>query len=170
MVEMSRLKPVLNKCVGAFRHAGQKIKDCCSSVLVLLACVHSPPCVESTKHVLKDLEDQVKRFKVHLEDIKEVIVKRCPVAGCKERKTPRTQEDLLIHLVNKHSPGPVPPVVPNDLCWQCPRCGVFLVSDNSIRSHIDAGASASECPTTTFRKIKDLIRSQRGVLGGGAVR
>jgi hypothetical protein len=112
-----------------------------------IPCVHEPECVESTKHDLNELERQIARFKTHIEDMNSTVAKHCPFPGCKKKKVARTEEKLLIHLVNKHSPGPIPPIDPEFLSWKCPRCNTFLVADKSIRDHIDA-AQGTACPPT----------------------
>jgi hypothetical protein len=131
-----------------------------------IVCPHEPECVESTKHDLGELKKQITRFKTHMEDTRSTVAGDFPVAGCTTRNQARTEERLLVHLVNEHSHGPIPPLGLKSLNWKCPRWDISIVADGSIRDHINASQQVSVVSTRVFRRKSSLLVRPQAHLAG----
>lgn len=108
-------------------------------------CEHDPPCLDTEKTGLEDLKVLITELKEHQANLKDTPAPTCPFEFCRKRERHSSHHALILHLCNKHSPGPSPPLVGKELGWKCPQCKTWLIAGESIKIHMDKAANGLDC-------------------------
>jgi hypothetical protein len=69
----------------------------------------------------------------------------CPFEDCPTGDEHFSQHELILHLCNEHSPSPIPPIVPDELRWQCPQCEARMVTGERMKAHMNKVAAGLDC-------------------------
>jgi hypothetical protein len=132
-------------------------------------CEHDPPCIDTTKTSLKDLNTLIAELKEHQVSLKDTPASICPFEDCPERYGHASQHAMILHLCNEHSPGPIPPIVPDELSWECPKCEARMVTGKRIKAHVGKTANGVSCAAARqVGRGKGLDAKERGRVGEGS--
>jgi hypothetical protein len=129
-------------------------------------CEHVPKCIDTTKIELVELKELIVELREHRVDLKNTPAPMCPFEDYAERDDHFSQHKLILHLYNEHSPGPIPPLVKNELACKCPKCKAWLMTGRQIKNHMDKAGMGVKCETTHLNaRLAGLVVDVRGMIG-----